>query len=231
MKMSEEAALSASWCKTVREQFVDSPGSLGARARERRWDAFKRAFPSVEEMSVVDLGGTVEAWERAPVKPAQVTVVNLFEPGISNNPQIVPVLGDACDAVSALAQAGRGASYDLAFSNSLIEHVGGHARRQALAEQIRILAPRHWVQTPYRYFPIEPHWLFPLMQFLPIAARRSIAYHWPLTHTRPESRAEAEIEVMWTELICETELQGYFPDSKIKRERFAGLTKSIVAIA
>jgi len=223
--------LTTSWSKQVRDRFVDSSTSFGARARERRWEAFISAFPAVEEMSVVDLGGTVDTWLRAPVRPAQVTVINLFEPGLSDDPRLVPVVGDACDAAKALAQAGCEVEYDLAFSNSLIEHIGGHARRQALAEQILALAPHHWVQTPYRYFPIEPHWLFPLMQFLPVVARRAIAYRWPLAHTRPESRAQAETEVLWTELISMTEFRGYFPDSQIKRERFGGLTKSIIAVA
>ena len=192
----------------MRDLFVDSSSSFGERARERRWEMFSRVFPAVEKMSVVDLGGTVETWLRAPVRPAQVTIVNLFEPGLSDDPRLVPVFGDACDAATALAEAGCEVNYDLAFSNSLIEHVGGHARRQALAEQVLALAPRHWVQTPYRYFPMEPHWLFPLMQFLPVVARRAIAYRWPLAHTRPDSRAQAENEVLWTELISVTELRG-----------------------
>jgi hypothetical protein len=191
-------------------------------------DLYQR-FPAVEAMSVVDLGGAVETWLRAPVRPARVTIVNLSETGVLDDSRLVPVLGDACDAATELAEAGGQVKYDLAFSNSLIEHVGGHARRQALAEQI--LAPRHWVQTPYRYFPIEPHWLFPLMQFLPVVAIRAIAYRWPLAHSRPDSRVQAENEVLWTELISVTELRGYFPNSQIKRERFAGLTKSIIAIA
>ena len=31
--------------------------------------------------------------------------------------------------------------------------------------------PKSVVQIPYRYFPIEPHWLFPGLQFLPQRAR------------------------------------------------------------
>ncbi len=37
-----------------------------------------------------------------------------------------------------------------------------------------------WVQTPYRYFPIEPHWIFPGFQFLPLSARTEISRRWPL---------------------------------------------------
>jgi hypothetical protein len=64
---------------------------------------------------------------------------------------------------------------DLVVSNSLIEHVGGVGPRRQLAETIRGLAPQYWVQTPYRYFPLEPHWMFPGMQFLPLNVRARLA--------------------------------------------------------
>jgi hypothetical protein len=210
---------------------VDSPSSLGARKRAARWELFSELFPGVSEMRVVDLGGTVEAWRRAPVRPASVTVVNLFEPGDSDSDWLVPVTGDACDARTALREAGARTEYDLVFSNSLVEHVGGHAQRVALAKEIHALAPRHWVQTPYRYFPIEPHWLFPGLQFMPVAARSRLAAAWPLAHSRPEDRAAAVSEVQWTELVGIAEMRAYFPTSEIHKEKMAGLTKSVVAVA
>ena len=157
-------------------------------------------------------------------------MVNLYEPGDPADPTLVPVTGDACRARAVLAEAGVGGAFDLVFSNSLLEHVGGHAQRRALAEEVRALAPRHWVQTPYRYFPVEPHWLFPGMQFLPVAARARVARSWPLVHTLPASLDEAVSDVLWTELVGVTELRSYFPDSRVVRERMGGLTKSIVAV-
>ena len=167
----------------VRRLLVDSPHSLGARARSRRWDTVQRLFPDLRDMRVVDLGGTVESWRRAPVQPQQVSVINLFEPGESREDWLFPVTGDATDARTAIRAAGAPADYDLVFSNSLLEHVGGHAKRTDLADEVHALAAYHWVQTPYRYFPVEPHWLFPFMQFLPVRLRVSIAMHWPLVHT------------------------------------------------
>jgi hypothetical protein len=225
-----QAAEVSSWGKRVRERVVDSPTSLGAKARKRRWDVFRSLFPDIEQMRVVDLGGTVESWRRAPVQPREVVVVNLLEPGDADTSWLVPVLGDACDARGVLAASGVDASFDLVFSNSLLEHVGGHAHRVALAREVRELAPRHWVQTPYRYFPVEPHWVFPMMQFLPVAARARVARDWPLVHTRAASAEEALADVQWTELIGITELRGYFPDSEVVMERMGGLVKSIVAV-
>lgn len=214
----------------LRHQVVDAPGSLGARMRSERWTLLQRSFPDLAEAHVVDLGGTVEAWRRAPVRPRHVTVLNLFEPGESDEPWVTAVTGDACRARQALAEAGAPTTYDVVFSNSLLEHVGGHAQRVALAREVHALAPRHWVQTPYRYFPLEPHWLFPGLQFLPMAARARLAARWPLAHSSPESPAAAMSEVQWTELVGVAELRSYFPGSQIHREKVAGLTKSLVAV-
>ncbi|QSR32545.1 methyltransferase type 11 [Nocardioides sp. S5] len=215
----------------LRHTLVDAPGSAGARMRARRWQLVERAFPDLATMSVLDLGGTVEWWRRAPVRPKDVTVLNLFEPGESDEPSVHPVRGDACAATQALATAGAATSYDVVFSNSLLEHVGGHAQRVALAREIRSLAPCHWVQTPYRYFPLEPHWLFPGLQFLPMPARARLAAAWPLAHSRPDSLEDSMAEVQWTELVGVAELRSYFPDSAVHHERIGGLTKSIIAIA
>lgn len=214
----------------LRQALVDGPNSLGARARARRWHSFLHHFPELGQMRVLDLGGTVEWWRRAPMMGAQVTVLNLLEPGESTDPRLVPVLGDACAAEATLLAAGVDTRFDLVFSNSLLEHVGGHARRADLAEQVHRLAPHHWVQTPNRYFPIEPHWVFPGMQFLPVRSKAWIAQHWPLTHTRPGSYERALASVQWTELVGPEEMRSYFPGSTLLRERVAGLPKSLIAV-
>lgn len=210
----------------VRSLFVNKETSLAARMRLRRWELVNAQFPDLSEMKVLDLGGTMNSWERAPVLPQHVTIVNLEVDEGSEAPWLTALVGDACHADSILA----GQSFDLVFSNSLIEHVGGHKARSALAHVIRALAPRYWVQTPYRYFPMEPHWLCPGMQFLPVPARRYLAPRWPLGHTRGWDAGQAFTQVMYTELIGAAEMRAYFPDGQLLWERFLGLPKSMVVI-
>lgn len=211
---------------TLRNRVVDAPGSLGQRRRDRRWEWFHGEFDEAESMSVIDLGGSVDAWVRAPTHPASVHVVNL-EP----QPDQVPawIRSDQADACSLPAHIA-GGSYDLVFSNSVIEHVGGHAQRMRFADAVHKLASRHWVQTPYRYFPVEPHWLFPGFQFLPLNVRAGISCNWPLVHTPSRNKADGLRAAMGVELLSCTEMAFYFPDSRLRFERMIGAVKSLIAV-
>ncbi|GAA5085873.1 hypothetical protein HNP84_009660 [Thermocatellispora tengchongensis] len=210
----------------LRGRFVDAPDSLGAKARARRWSWFAASFPNLREMSVIDLGGTASAWLRAPVRPARVHIVNLEHPPADLPDWIRADVADACELPPGILDD----SYDLVFSNAVIEHVGGHARRQMFADAVHKLAERHWVQTPYRYFPVEPHFLFPGFQFMPLAARTAVLRRWPLVHTPSSDRDTALRHAMEVELLSVTEMRHYFPSSRLRYERMGGLVKSIIAV-
>ncbi|MFC4588891.1 class I SAM-dependent methyltransferase [Sphaerisporangium corydalis] len=210
----------------LRSRFVDAPDSLGAKARARRWNWFAESFPDLSSMSVIDLGGTASAWLRAPVQPAHVQIVNLETPPADLPGWLRADVADAC----ALPPGILDTHYDLVFSNAVIEHVGGHLRRRMFADSVHRLAERHWVQTPYRYFPVEPHFLFPGFQYLPIAARTALLRRWPLVHTPTSDREAARNIVMEVELLSITEMRHYFPSSEIRFERLGGLVKSVLAI-
>jgi hypothetical protein len=182
-------------------------------------------------MSVVDLGGTVEYWLRSGVVAQHVTVVNLGGASGTGSPPpswIDVIEHDACKFRSR-------SSFDLVFSNSVIEHVGGFLRRREFAARVHELAPAHWVQTPNRYFPIEPHWGVPGMQFLPLRARMWVAAHWAWgRRTVPPTgpvRDAVEMECAMTELIGSTEMRLLFPESALWPERMFGMTKSLVAVS
>jgi hypothetical protein len=165
------------------------------------------------------------SWKSSPVRPAAVTTVNLLSQQ-SDDPSVSAVQGDACRLPAEI----RCQRFDLVYSNSLLEHVGGHIQRRLLADNVRALADRHWVQTPYRYFPIEPHWLFPGIQWLPYEARVRLSLKWNRGHIRTYDRADAEDQVNEIDLVGVAQMRMYFPTSAIWYERFGGLIKSLVAI-
>ena len=159
----------------------DRSNSLTHRCRQQRNEEFKRRFPDLPDMRVLDLGGTGTSWHVAGLRAQHLTIVNIDPSEQAVEPWMEVIHGDACD--------GGFGKFDLVFSNSVLEHVGGHARRQQFADVVRESAPAYWVQTPYRYFPIEPHWLFPGFQFLPFRARVEVTRHWNVGHN-PALKAE-----------------------------------------
>ena len=159
--------------------YADTGRSLSERVGLSDGQNFLRRFPGLPEMRVLDLGGTTWFWTVGPVRPKSLLVVNLDEGCLSHDqhPWISTLRADACDLPPEVLEM----PFDLVFSNSLIEHVGGHWRRQVLADTIARLSDHYWVQTPARSFPLEPHWIFPGFQFLPVAARAAISPRWPLS--------------------------------------------------
>jgi hypothetical protein len=67
-------------------------------------------------------------------------------------------------------------AFDVAFSNAVVEHVGSEeGQRQFVAELCRV-APRVFLSTPNRWFPVETHTLVPFVHWLPRpAADRAFA--------------------------------------------------------
>jgi hypothetical protein len=181
-------------------------------------------------MTVLDLGGTPESWQWAPQRPRRVVSVNL--PGCQTDwglDWFETVIGDACDPAS-FAHHG---PFDLVYSNSVIEHVGGHERIKRLADGVHLAAPHHWIQTPNRWFPLEPHWACPGFQFLPLGAKVVLSRHWPLGSFQcgSEEAEERVVEdILAIELLTARQLRHYFPTSRIVRERVGGLSKSLIAV-
>ena len=184
-----------------------------------------RRFLSVMQIKggerIIDLGGTIDFWLNVPV-PLNITVLNL--PG-STDPMVPPshhairfVHGDAC-AVRGEADG----AYDIAFSNSVIEHVGDAGRRAAMAGEVLRLAPRYWVQTPSVWFPVEAHTHMPFWWFYPQAMQRFFIRRWRVK--LPEWCEMVET----TTVVSRAEVERLFPGAGVWIERFAGFAKSYVA--
>ncbi len=113
-------------------------------------------------------------------------------------------------------------SFDVAFSNSVIEHVPP-GQQAAFASEIARVATSYFVQTPNYWFPIEPHWQLPLVQFLPVRARKALNRRFSFGFMPRGHFCEIN-------LLSVRQMKRLFPDAEIHRERVAGLTKSIIAV-
>lgn len=213
----------------------NDPRSLSARLRARRLQGFMQMVSECHsrqgECRVIDVGGTLAYWAHVPdtffaQHRCSVTVVNL-EPNHTHapRPHLREPHGDGC--VLDFADN----AFDIAHSNSVIEHVGDAVRTQAFAAEIRRVAPWHYVQTPNYWFPVEPHYLAPGIQFLPYAWQAELLYRIPLGRIdRPQTRTQARAFVEDIRLLTRAELARLFPDSTLIGERLCGLTKSWIAV-
>ena len=178
------------------------------RAREGRHDLYRTVMAPRPEEKILDVGCGTEGL--AGFEPgADITGLDAAERPAYPGRRFVR--GDA------RALPFEDGSFDIAYSNSLIEHLHP-GDRERFASEIRRVARRYWVQTPNRWFPVEPHVLLPGFQFLPEPTKRRL---WRLG--MPDGDYE-EIE-----LLGAAELRRLFGDAVIVRERFAGLTKSLIA--
>ncbi len=122
-------------------------------------------------------------------------------------------------------------SYDIAFSNSVIEHVGTWADMLRMANEVRRVAVRYIIQTPYYWFPIEPHMRMPLMHWLP----ESLSYRIVMVHKcgffeKQSTVLGAMTVVQDARLLDIGQMQALFPDAVIHKERFLGWVKSLTAV-
>jgi len=191
--------------------------SLVFRWRQSRMREFIRLMNIPSRARIVDLGGSEMIWKLVD-HDFHVTFVNLpgFNPPVSDPARFARIEHDAC-ALRGLLEDG---SFDVAFSNSTIEHVGGEPRQAEFAREIHRLAPAYWVQTPSDRFPIEIHTGVPFYFKLSEARRRKMIDKW--RKTLPA----------WTDMIEETRvlsrrrMQELFPEGRVFIERKMGLEKS-----
>jgi hypothetical protein len=200
---------------------------LQPRFRRKRWQHFLKLFPLTAESRVLDVGGHPGEWMAGVEAPATVTVVNIGPWPESLN---APARFIYCEA-DGRALPFADASFPLAYSNSVIEHVGTFEDQRRFAEEIRRVGRDIYVQTPYRWFPIEPHFLAPFIHWLP---RRWHARLMPWFSVRGWFRKGDDVPIAQlareVRLLNLAEMRELFPDCEIQKERAFGLVKSLIAV-
>jgi len=207
----------------------DQDESLGKKFREKRFRFFenlmKQKFGPKKGIKILDVGGTQKYWEDKKIVQEmnlQITILNLEK---------IPVTGDNFKSVAGNAtnlSEFADKSFDLVFSNSVIEHLYTWENQQKMAAEIRRVGIKYFVQTPNKYFIIEPHYALPLMQFFPkkfgyqILTKTKLSR---LTKWEPEAAQRYLDEI---KLLSLKEMRYLFPDGSVFYEKALGLNKSYI---
>jgi hypothetical protein len=177
----------------------------------------------------LDIGGYEDFWKSAwneSCAGLEVTLLNLETERLSGLLPMTSVAGDARD----MAQFEDG-QFDLCFSNSVLEHVGTLADQKRMADEIRRVANGYFVQTPYRYFPIEPHFLVPGWVGLPVWLRTALHRRMDLGWVKAEpGYLQARADIEGCRLLSLKEFRLLFPEGQIVLERVGPFVKSMIAV-
>jgi len=191
--------------------------------RPRRMKAFWKSFNLSEESRVLDVGGLKFYWDFLPVK-CHVTFLNLTTPkGRFKDRNWV--IGDGRHLPF------KDRSFDVVFSNSVIEHLGDYENQRIFAEECSRVGCQYYIQTPDKQFFIEPHLITPFVHWLPRGLQRSILRNFTLWGliSRPAGE-QCDLFMEEISLLNKRDLQRLFPDADIWHERFCGLSKSLIAV-
>ena len=209
------------------------PRALSRQFRAKRFQAITALIDGIIAQKgrcrIADIGGTKYYWDIAgdyvASNPVTITLINPNDRQTSDGP-FDYLSGDATD-LSMLDDM----SFDLVHSNSVIEHVGDWARQKAMAATVQRLAPAYYLQTPYFWFPYEPHFRSVFFHWLPEQVRYRLVMRFALGFAdRKQTVDEAMARTQSARLLDKTQLKALFPDAEISAERIAGLTKSLIAI-
>ena len=176
--------------------------------RRRKFQLFMETVRPGPETQVVDVGvgdtpfgtergvaATHNFFEALYPWPERITAVS--DVPLPNFARAFPAV--RCVTANGLSLPFEDDQFDVAFSNAVVEHVGGREdQRRFIAELCRV-APRVYISTPNRWFPVETHTLVPLVHWLPrSAADRAM-------------RALRRENWQRVELLGRRELLGLFP--------------------
>lgn len=213
------------------------PDSTGNKFRKARIDMLKtlvaKSIAEKGKCAILDIGGTYNFWhiwrDEIDWETTTITCVN-HDPHHSEEGKeesnVTMIKGDACN-LSDIADK----EYDVVFSNSVIEHVGTWKDMVLMANEVKRVSTRYLVQTPNYWFPIEPHARTPMLHWLPepIAYRIVMARrcgYWP----KQDTVDGAVLTIQSAKLVDYRQLQALFSEAEIVREKFIGLTKSLIAL-
>jgi hypothetical protein len=202
----------------------------------------RRLLETREVVSILDAGGRAIYWKllSSDIRlRVRITVLNYgselikYDDDIADL-QISNVVGDACE----MPEFDDG-SFDLVHSNSVIEHVGNFRNMARFADEVRRVGIYYYVQTPFFWFPMDPHGLILFLHWLPDPVRIFLLTRFNIGYRNKRSNATFKIKtdypqaLKWiddTKMIDRALMRHFFPDGRVINERFFLLTKSVTMV-
>ena len=212
---------------------ISNPHSTISKVRKKRCKLLLALIHSIDDtdsIRILDVGGTLTFWETCGfvgTQKCEITMLNLSKFEVPYKYKYInSVQGNGIDMRNY-----KDKEFDLVVSDSVIEHVENYENQKKMAGEIRRVGKRYFVQTPNFFFPMEPHFLFPFFQFLPLSAKTLLLIYFSPGGRQPTKNHEkAESIAKSIRLLKKREVMQLFPEGVILKEKLYGMTNSFIAV-
>lgn len=184
---------------------------------------FMKTLSPKKSDKILDIGGTAFNWALIDYKHP-ITLLNLDVPG---NASELPE-NYTCVAGDGTALEYEDKSYEIVFSNSVIEHVGTYEKQKAFAKEASRVGKKLWIQTPAKYFFFEPHYLMAFVHWFPKNCQKRMLRFSGRALLSKFPQEEIDDLVDYTRLLTFAECKKLFPSCSVHKERILFLTKSYI---
>lgn len=207
--------------------------SVMAYFRRRRLAELLRIYPDIENYAVLDVGGRPFIWnllkEYYDVAPKSLVLLNTpSEELLPESEDYTIKIADGCNLPYP------DNSFDLVFSNSVIEHVGNTDDMAKFSRECERVGDHIYIQTPNRWFPVDAHLGVAFIHWLPRPLYKKLSFislRYPFTINNPVEKKNFDLEFETTRLLTLGQLRRLFPEKRIVPEKFLGLVKSYVVVS
>lgn len=197
---------------------------LSHKSRKKKFDLLSTVFEARPEDRVLDVGASGEVFLRYTLEDVYPFPERIVAGGVTLNeimsarqfyPRPQYAVFDGC----ALPFPDK--SFDLVFSNAVIEHILGDGRQAKFAQEIMRVGKNWFVTTPNFWYPFESHYHLPFIQFMPRPLERQ--YNRLLGSHIPKG------QVQDLGLLSARELRRLFPSGEIRKVRVTFWPETLVA--
>jgi len=198
--------------------------NLSRRSRTKKFDLLNKVFCPRPEDRVLDVGASGEVFLQYSLEDVYPFPQRIVAGGYEareilaarrHYPQPQYALFDGC-ALPFPDQ-----SFDLVFSNAVIEHILGPGRQEKFAHEVMRVGKSWFVTTPNYWYPFETHHHLPFFQFLP----RPVQMHYNrLLGTHIPKGTVQELG-----LLSARQLRRLFPTGRIAKVRVTFWPETLVA--
>ncbi len=143
---------------------------VSAFNRKRKWRLFNDLLKPTSNTTILDVGFSEEEYsdtdnflEKNYQYPENLTALGIDAPAkfIKKYPKVKVFQYDGETFPF------KDRSFDICWSNAVIEHVGDRAKQINFLKEIKRVAKNGFITTPNKNFPVEVHTRTPLLHFLP----------------------------------------------------------------